>query len=210
MKIPIPKDYSDNVFINCPFDIEYRAIFRAIVFTTHDCGFIPRCAKELDNAIDVRLIKIMRIINECKYGIHDISKADLDAVTGFARFNMPLELGLFIGSHSYSDTKHFNKEKRSMIMDKDPYRYRFISDISGQDIKGHKQDPLLAINCVREFLFNNSRRTSIASSKFYQNRYKSFSAELPDTCKNLNWEIDDIEFLDFSILVTRWIVDNPY
>jgi len=36
--------YNDNVFLNCPFDPEYRQIFNAIVFTIYDCGFVARCS----------------------------------------------------------------------------------------------------------------------------------------------------------------------
>jgi hypothetical protein len=34
------------VFLNCPFDDEYRSLFEAIVFTIHLCGFSCRCALE--------------------------------------------------------------------------------------------------------------------------------------------------------------------
>ncbi|RLF41817.1 MAG: hypothetical protein DRN18_03295 [Thermoplasmata archaeon] len=58
------KNYSDNVFINCPFDENYKPIFYAIVFTIHDCGFLPRCA--LEELHEIRLTKIEEIIEECK------------------------------------------------------------------------------------------------------------------------------------------------
>ena len=58
-------------------------MFEAIIFAIYDCGFVARCAKEEDDATPARIIKI---IDECKYGIHDISKADLDKTTNLARF----------------------------------------------------------------------------------------------------------------------------
>jgi hypothetical protein len=39
--------YSSNVFINCPFDKEYKSILEALTFTISDCGYIPRCALEI-------------------------------------------------------------------------------------------------------------------------------------------------------------------
>ena len=42
--------FEDSVFINCPFDSEYRAIFFALVFAVHDCGYIARCALEVDDS----------------------------------------------------------------------------------------------------------------------------------------------------------------
>lgn len=205
----IPTNYSNNVFINCPFDTDYLPIFRAIVFTIHDCGFIPRCALEEDTATENRLSKIMRIIDECKFGIHDISKADLDHNIRLARFNMPMELGLFLGAQKFSASKHYNKDKKALVMDVEKFRYRnFISDISGQDIKEHGFNPLAAVGNVRDFLFNNTRRTSIASPNFYKERYSQFSSELPVYCEQLRWDIDSLNFLDFSAVAEQWIIQN--
>ena len=36
-------------------------------------GFVARCALEVDDASELRLDKIMRIIGQCAYGVHDIS-----------------------------------------------------------------------------------------------------------------------------------------
>jgi hypothetical protein len=45
---------------------------------------------------DVRIEKILDIIDQCKLGIHDISRTELNEHS-LPRFNMPLELGLFLG-----------------------------------------------------------------------------------------------------------------
>jgi hypothetical protein len=39
-------EYNDGVFINCPFDLDFKPIFDAIIFTVFDCGFIARCTME--------------------------------------------------------------------------------------------------------------------------------------------------------------------
>ena len=57
-----------QVFINCPFDDEYRPLFRAMVFTIYKCGFLPRCAAEVSDSGQNRLDKIMDIIDECGFG----------------------------------------------------------------------------------------------------------------------------------------------
>jgi hypothetical protein len=206
-----PVNYRDNVFINCPFDKEYHAFFEAIVFVIHDCGFIPRCAREEDDSGNVRIIKIMKIIDDCRYGIHDISKADLDAKSGFARFNMPLELGLFMGAHQYAPPRHYNREKKLLIMDNEQYRYQqFISDLSGQDIIAHQRSILTLINHIRNFLYNNARRTSIAGGAFIAERFERFLINLPEYCATLHWDRDELTFLGFSECVTAWIEENPY
>ena len=63
----------NHVFINCPFDSVYKPIFDAIVFAIYDLGFVARSALEIDDGTEFRLAKIERIIEECRYGIHDIS-----------------------------------------------------------------------------------------------------------------------------------------
>ena len=73
------------VFINCPFTPDYRAHFRAIIFTIIRSGFTPRCALETDDGSENRFDKICKIIGECRYGIHDISKTEPDPLSGLPR-----------------------------------------------------------------------------------------------------------------------------
>jgi len=69
--LAISNTYTDNVFINCPFDKKYKPLFYSIVFTIYHCGFYPKCALEEDDATQLRLDKIMLLVEDCKYGIHD-------------------------------------------------------------------------------------------------------------------------------------------
>lgn len=101
--------YNDNVFINCPFDAKYKSLFDAMVFAVHDCGFIPRCAREEDDASEVRIDKIYNIIADCRYGIHDISRTELDEDSNLPRFNMPLELGIFLGAKKFGTEEQKRK-----------------------------------------------------------------------------------------------------
>lgn len=93
--------FAEQVFINCPLDGEYRPMFEALVFAVHDCGFVARCALEIEDASQVRIDKIQNIIASCGLGIHDISRTELDSTWKLPRFNMPLELGLFLGAKRY-------------------------------------------------------------------------------------------------------------
>ena len=105
----------DHVFLNCPFDAGYKPVFDSIVFAVTDLGFVARSAREQDDGGDVRLSKIERIIEECKYGIHDISAVELDPVNNLPRFNMPLELGLFLGCRRFGNA--IQRRKVSLILD---------------------------------------------------------------------------------------------
>lgn len=92
---------ADDVFINCPFDDTYAPTFHALVFAIYACGFRARSARELDDCGQTRIDKIEAIIEESQYGIHDLSRTEPDPENHLPRFNVPLELGLFLGARRY-------------------------------------------------------------------------------------------------------------
>ncbi len=106
-------NYEENVFINCPFDIDYASNFQAITFTVYRCGFFPVSALSEDNALHNRLSKIEKIIETSKYGIHDISRTELNS-SGLPRFNMPFELGVFFGAKKYGNK--YQKRKNALTV----------------------------------------------------------------------------------------------
>lgn len=107
--------YQKNVFINCPFDPAFRTLLEAIVFTVHDCGFVARSALEADDSSQVRIAKIYRIISDCGFGVHDLSRTELDPTHSLPRFNMPLELGIFLGAKRFGDdTQRCADERRAV------------------------------------------------------------------------------------------------
>lgn len=109
----------------------YSPIFEAMVFAIHDSGFFARSALEYDAAAQNRLEKILDLIEGCRFGIHDLSRTELSAA-GLPRFNMPLELGLFLGCKRFGGEHH--SRKACLVLDRERYRFqRFISDIAGQD-----------------------------------------------------------------------------
>src|SRR5438876_8722653 len=114
--------YERQVFVNVPFDRRYTKLFHALVFAVHDCGFTVRCALEGSDSADVRLDKLLRLIRVCRFGIHDLSRTTLDTANRLPRFNMPLELGLFLGARQFGDTEQ--RAKRALILDSAPYRYQ--------------------------------------------------------------------------------------
>ena len=151
--------YQENVFINCPFDGDYDPMFKAVIFTVFVCGFTPRCAMEIDDASQVRFEKIARIIRDCKFCIHDLSRTQLDKETNLPRFNMPLELGLFLGAGKFGTSRQ--REKVCLILDCERYRYQsFISDIAGQDTRSHDNNPEMVIKHIRNWLSTSTRAES--------------------------------------------------
>jgi hypothetical protein len=203
-------NFERNVFINCPFDETYLPLFNAIVFAVHDIGFRPRSALEASNAGEFRLAKIMNLISECKYSIHDLSRIEADATSGLPRFNMPLELGLDLGCRRYG--RKFQREKVSLILDAEEHRYEaFISDIKGQDIKAHFSKEQTVIEVIRDWLSNelDPGFIIIPSGDNIYKRHQSFQQALPTICKSLKWNPSRLPYPDFSYVVATWTKVNP-
>lgn len=142
-----------NVFINCPFDIEYIPILQSISFALLFLGYIPRCSLEASEpGLYVRLNQIIKIISECRFGIHDISRVEHGGTTEapLPRFNMPFECGLFFGAMRFGNGRH--KSKDFLILDSQQHRFRAtLSDLAGTDAACHAGNHLTAIGCLRDF-----------------------------------------------------------
>ncbi len=197
-------NYTIDVFINCPFDRRYKSLFDAIVFSVFFCGFRPRCTLEMGGATPERLRKIFKIISECKYGLHDISRTALDSKTKLPRFNMPFELGLFLAAKRFGIGTQ--KQKVCLILDNEKYRYQqFISDIAGLDIQAHNRNEKRIIEIVRDWLYDTSRKKSIPGSSEVYRRYKCFLKVLPGMCTDMEQQENKLSFNNYANIVSKWI-----
>lgn len=204
------KKYSLSVFVNCPFDKEYKTtLFPAIIFTIQDCGFVARSALEVDDATKSRLDKIFSIVKSSKFGIHDISRTDIDPETQLPRFNMPFELGIFLAAQKYGTKEQ--KLKKCLILDKEPYRFhKFISDISGIDPKTHDNKSDNIIRSIRDWLNNNTpiSKVLLGQDKICD-RYNIFQKQMPAAAKEAGLDPNDLQFFDLGNLIFEWIKLNP-
>lgn len=201
------KNYSKDVFINCPFDKAYLPIFHAICFSVHDAGFRARCALEETDTSKTRLGKIQRIISECKYSIHDLSRVESGpAKAPLPRFNMPFECGLFFGAIYFGDKDH--KKKQMLVLDSEPYRYHAtLSDIAGQDIGCHANSPLTAIAKVRRFLNAKEPNVMLPGETLMQRRFQAFMSDLPTITKKSGLTVTKIKQIDYWPDMTRAMVN---
>ncbi len=196
-------DYSASVFINCPFDPNDRTMLFAAVFAIFDCGYQPRCALETEDGGEVRIEKIQRIISACKFGIHDISLTELGD-NGLPRFNMPFELGVFLGAKQFG--KGRQTQKVTLIVDRQAHRYQaFLSDIAGQDIRSHSSTPEGLITCIRNWLSNSTRRTTIPGAAHIVRRYQEFQNALPTLCAELQLETPQLLFNEYARIAATWL-----
>lgn len=203
--------YERDVFINCPFDASYRPILRGLLFAVHDCGFKARSALEVEDSGEIRVQKIIRIIGESPFAIHDISRIELDSRTKLPRFNMPLELGMFLGAKAFGDAGH--QQKRCIVLDEEQFRYQSVcSDIAGQDIRAHGRKVNVAIELVRNWLSTTvpAQGIVIPSGSVIAGRYKQFRRALPAGCERRQLNPRRLTFGDVVTLVVGWLTENPW
>lgn len=123
--------YNDSIFINCPFDDDYKPILRAIIYAIYRCGFFPQTALDEDDGTEIRLLKIIHKMRNCRYGVHDLSRIELNPAN-LPRFNMPFELGVFFGAKHFGDAAQ--NRKNALILERDKYVYQqFVSGLNGID-----------------------------------------------------------------------------
>lgn len=203
--------YDLSIFINCPFDRRYLPLFHALIFAIHDSGFYSRCALEVLDTGEARLAKIMRIIDQCGLGVHDLSRADASR-TKLPRFNMPFEAGLFYGCKEFGTGRH--KNKRILVLDSEPYRYlKVLSDLAGQDAQWHHNKPEKVIEKVRNWLRTSSNLQGMPGGTKIWRRYQQFRRDLPALLRTAHVsvkEINQFEFYsDYREFVVAWLKLHP-
>jgi hypothetical protein len=198
------------VFVNCPFDSAYKPLLHAILFAIHDCGFIARSALEATGSAEPRLDKIVRIIRESRWSVHDISRVEVDPDNPLPRFNMPFECGLALGAQRFGTAR--DRRRDFLILTGARHQDKLtLSDLAGQDAVHHGNVPERAIDAMRAFLAPKSR-SQVRGGAAIKARYTRFRAELPRLAAAL--EIGDQEILSFEYLpdwlrvMNAWLVQG--
>ncbi len=154
----------------------------------------------------VRIEKIAALIRNCRRGIHDISRTEPNPA-GLPRFNMPFELGLFLGARRFGAGRRRNKT--CLVMDRDPYRYQsYLSDIAGQDIQAHSGDPARAIGAVRTWLASDAPGLAIPGGEEIARRYAQFSRTLTLVLLGTRLRRDEMTFADYPSIVESWLLSD--
>lgn len=170
-------DYELNVFVNCPFDEQYVPLLRPLLFTVVYLGFKPRIATERSDAGESRLGKICEIVRESRYSIHDLSRLKSRRPQEFYRLNMPFELGIDYGARQYGPP--FMTEKRCLILEKSAHDFKqALSDLSGVDIKSHKDEPIEIVRSVRDWFLETVGLGDAEHFRVIWSHFNDFTAAL--------------------------------
>jgi hypothetical protein len=128
-------DPEKAVFINCPFDEGFAKLFEAILFATVCCGFVPRSALESIGG-KARIDRIVESLFESRYSIHDLSRSKGEGEEGWARFNMPFELGIAV-ARRYMTRGTDQQHDWLVLVPSGQQHSKFISDLAGFDPSPH-------------------------------------------------------------------------
>lgn len=194
------------MFINCPFDTEYVALLTPLLFTLVYLGYVPRIASESLDSGTPRIEKIVQLITESKFSIHDLSRLQSSDKDEFYRLNMPFELGIDFGYRAFAEGDA--KSKKFLILEKERYRYqRALSDLSGSDISNHNDRPEDIVRAVRNWLREMGSRRFPSATVVWDD-FNVFSFNFYQAREEQGYEDKDLrlmptrEYLDF---VQEWL-----
>jgi len=190
--------FEKNVFVNCPFDDKYLPLLRPLLFTITYLGFRPRIALESLDSGEARIRKIVSLIEESKYAIHDLSRLRSEKRGEYYRLNMPFELGLDVGCRTFKGGVH--SQKKCLILEAERYRYQAaISDLSNSDIGVHSNNPLEITSQVRNWLNNAANLRADGATKIW-GHFTDFMADNYDALKTRGFSDKEIEKLEIGEL----------
>jgi hypothetical protein len=192
-----------NVFINCPFDADYRPCFEALLFAVMASGYKARCALEDEDAANIRFDKLRRLIGESARSIHDLSRIELGA-NDLPRFNMPFELGLAMGAKLWFGRGKRRRSRSVAIMVRERYALpAYLSDLSGNDPAAHHGEPHELLRIVRRYLHVTPRGMMLPGPQSYIDGFTKFKADLPGMTAEAAWGREKIDpFRDYRAYLT--------
>ena len=193
--------YDRNVFVNCPFDERFLPLLRPLLFTVIYLDLSPRIALERTDSGESRLDKIVQLIRESKFSIHDLSRSEANAAGELYRLNMPFELGLDYGCRLFGSTRF--RQKVALVLESKPHRYKAaISDLSGADIECHYDEPYKVIGVVRNWLKSVCLPAADGPARI-EAAFTQFMTEDYNALTNEGFSAADIAALPIGELIDR-------
>jgi len=109
-------------------------MLRALLFVARFYGLKILISSTETDSKSNRLQRIIDLMREAKYSVHDLSKLKSEKKKEFFRMNMPFELGLDYGLSG--------NDKVFLIFEDEDYKLKIaLSDINGWDVRPHYNRP---------------------------------------------------------------------
>lgn len=190
--------FETNVFINCPFDSDFKKILHPMLFTIIYHDLKPRIATERIDSGEQRISKIIELIKESKWSIHDLSRVKASTAGEIFRLNMPYELGIDVGCRRFGSGKLATKQY--LVTASEHYEYqKALSDIAGTDIAVHGDDALQAVRVVRQWIENVIGGED--GSQAIWAAYEDFNAAMFDEMSDKGFDAHEIENVQTAKLI---------
>ena len=204
-----PNNRRPRVFINCPFDDDYGDMLRAIAFAIASCGFEPACALDDDDSGKIRFDKLKALIEVSDLSVHDLSRIELDHDTQTPRFNMPFELGLYLGAKHFGGRRQ--RRKRSLVMAKSRREWApTMSDLAGVDPSFHGGKPDAAIRAVRDFLHASPQGRMLPGETALVADHRRFLRDLPGMAEAARLtEKEALRYRNYITLLQAFLEAKP-
>lgn len=191
--------FETNVFINCPFDSDFKKILHPMLFTIIYHGLKPRIATERIDSGEQRISKIIELIKESKWSIHDLSRVKATTAGEIFRLNMPYELGIDVGCRRFGSGELTSKQY--LVTAAEHYEYqKALSDIAGTDIAVHGDDALQAVRVVRQWIDNVIGGED--GSQAIWAAYEDFNASMFDEMSEKGFDAHEIENVQTAKLIS--------
>lgn len=151
-----PRSAERFVFLNVPYDIGFENLYLAYIAGLSAFGLIPRATLEIPTS-QRRLERILQLIEECAYSIHDLSRVQLDPrAPRVPRFNMPFELGLAVAQ----DAGH--RRDTWYVCETIPHRIsKSLSDLDGTDVRIHRGTVRGIFGALCDIFVRKTRQPSV-------------------------------------------------
>lgn len=129
----MPRSSPNAVFLNIPYDDEFRRLYLAYIVGLVHLGLEPRVTLGIPGGAR-RLDRIMELIQGCRYSLHDLSRVEVSkGPPRTPRFNMPFELGLTVAWAKENPHRH-----TWFVLESRAYRLQHsLSDLGGTDPNIH-------------------------------------------------------------------------
>jgi hypothetical protein len=198
-----------SVFINCPFDDDYGEMLRATTFAIAACGYQPTCALDDDDAGRIRFEKLTQMIAGADLAVHDLSRIEVSEETLTPRFNMPFELGLYLGARHFGGPRQ--KRKRTLVLAKSRSEWApTISDLAGIDPTFHSGKPDRAIRAVRDFLHNAPAGSVLPGETALIADHRRFLRDLPAIAETARQTPEEaMRYKNYVTFLQQFLISKP-
>jgi len=147
----------------------------------------------------LRADKLIELIKDSKYSIHDLSRLQANEKDQIFRLNMPFELGIDYGARRFSKKL---SDKKFLILEKGQYKYmQALSDINGFDIKAHGDTTYGVVKAVRDWLVETAKLKKVNSpTKIWDDFNECYGSIYNEKIKE-KFTADEIDFMPIPELI---------